>query len=217
MQHEGVKPHLMRVLVSHARHNHNHEQWSAVGERVQRAFAVISPQEAEPNLRMLAGLMKAASLVYAGSRTQPHRGITVLQEELAFSNDATFTAWMLADMAKYAAMAGQTEVSLVLAKEAWQTAKQSEVLTEVHLRRSDYGGLLLAAGRPEEALQVLPPMGTVSVWANIRLLLIMVEAHRQLGHFSEAHDLLQQAFDLIGSHREMEVWRPKANDLGQRF
>jgi hypothetical protein len=124
---------------------------------------------------------------------------------------------MLSDMAKYAALHGETEASLSVAERACRVAAQYERPVELYMRRIDHGELLLAAGRPAEALRALPEPDPGDDTSSLpQLWLLRAEANRQVGDRAAAEEELQQAAALV----EAEGWkrlRPKVEALAQRL
>ena len=217
MQHDSVKPLLVRILIGHARHNRNQEHWGETEMRVQKAFALIPPPQIELETRLQAVVMQTAAQVHTGSHLAPQRGMEALQQWLPHSTKPTFTAWMLSDMADYAAMMQWSDAGLALAKQACEITERGDSLTEAFLRRHDYGRLLLDAGRWAEALTFLVPLEKANKETQIAVRLLMMEAHRRLGHHAEEHAILQQAFDFADSHRDRELWRSKIASAVEQF
>ena len=79
-----------------------------------------------------------------------------------------FHAWILSDIAKYASLAGASDHSLELARQAVAAAERSGYWVETWLRRSDLGALLVAAGRPVEALAEIPDPGAFE-WPGVHV------------------------------------------------
>jgi predicted Zn-dependent protease len=124
---------------------------------------------------------------------------------------------MLSDLAKYAALHGETEASLSLAERACRVATRYERPVELYMRRLDHGQLLLAAGRPGEALRALPdPDAGYDSHSLPGLWLLRAEAHRQAGDRAAAHDALQQAAALIEAEDRKRL-RPKVEALARQL
>jgi transcriptional regulator with XRE-family HTH domain len=191
--------------------------WSEVRPRIQRLLAMIPHRELEPDTILTAALMNAAARVYASPRPAPEVGIQELRTWLAGSRLPAYTAWILSDMSKYAALAGQTETGLLLAKQACRVVEACHYAIETYLRRCDYGRLFLNAGHPAEALRVLPQTEVADMQVNAGGLVLRAEAYWRLGHACEAHDYLQRTFDLVARHGDASGWGAKAARLAQRF
>lgn len=183
---------LATVFASHAESYRNRLIWTDVVPLARRALALVSPSSPRPIL-LRASLMAAAGAVYGGVRTAPERGFHQLKNLLEVSDNPVFSAWILSDMAKYAALAGQTQTSLSLAGTACKTANASESVGEVYLRRMDHGRLLLQAGQPRAALRVLPEPICLSDAQYRDDLLLMADAHTQADNPHEAHAWRERA------------------------
>src|SRR5262249_10735000 len=123
--------------------------------------------------------------------------------------------WVLAEVARYLRIAGQSEWTLPAA-ESCRHAASCDNPIEAYLRRCDYGEGLLASGRVTEALRALPEPDRDWTPDRAKGQLLLAEAHWRAGNLSEAHDWLQQASELIEA-RPIERLRPQFNALAQRF
>jgi hypothetical protein len=118
-----------------------------------------------------------------------------------------------------AGTAGQRQQSdaLELAERACRVAAEYERPVEHSLRRLDHGELLLAAGRPAEALRVLPePDLELGTRTLPELWLLRAEAHRHVGEHAAAQEELQQADVLIKAGNRARL-RPRVEALAQRL
>jgi transcriptional regulator with XRE-family HTH domain len=214
-QHSRARKALAHIYAQHATFVRNEERWTEAEPLAQRALVLLRDQSQGVDY-VRAGLMLAAAAVHGGYRRAPERGLRLLKPYLDFWSPPEYRAWILADLAEYAALAGQMEAGLSLAQEAHRVAQRCDSTVEPFLRRIDYGRLLVEAGRPVEALGVLPQPG-VSYPRDIgRVMLLLAEAHGQLGHLSEAHDWLEKAQNLITAHGLVRL-RAKADALTRRF
>jgi hypothetical protein len=143
--------------------------------------------------------------VYGGHHPAPARGIGLLQPWVEASRALPeFQAWVLADLAKYAAQGGAFDSAVSLAEQACEAAERADHWLELWLRRCDYGSLLVRAGRAAQALAVIPDPDA-SVWSGVRVdpssgpegsdlaYLSRAEANYALGDLSEAQWALAKA------------------------
>lgn len=208
------------LRMCHAHYHRMHQRWELSRTLAQHAQEMLrmAPEPSEempdPPLPRLA-ILQAASTVYGGPRPAPERGISLLSpwvERSSFS--PAHQAWILSDIATYSSLAGRYEDALYLAERACRIVRDAQPV-ELFLRRCDYGKLLIQAGRPEEALRVLPnpseePTGSVGVDA----LLLWAEALGRSGHFTEAHNTLERANVLIADE-DLETHRQTARALAE--
>jgi transcriptional regulator with XRE-family HTH domain len=212
---EQAKTILADIYVTHAQFYRNEERWGEIAAWAQRSLSSFSQPQPESNIFLRGVLMRAAAAVYAGSRPAPERGLALLKPWAEHSTLPAYTAWMLSDMAKYAAMEGRLEAALPLAEEALQWAQQCVNPVEAYLRRYDYGRLLAAAGRVREALDILPDLAKGSPSIRATSMLTLAEVHLKAESVAEAQNWLQQAQALIEEHG-LEVLRPKLDALMRR-
>ena len=215
-QRESARPLFARVLTYHAEALRNAERWADVGPLANRALFLISHRADAGEFVLRAGIMSAAALAFAGNRPAPHQGLHALQRWLALSTHPVYTAWMQSDMAKYAALMGQTTVSLTLAEQARQTAQTTDAPLEIYLRRMDYARLLLAAGQSDAALRELPAPFLASDAQYAQDLLIHAEAHLLSGNLREAQDWLQRSVTRIQTYH-LDSLQAKAEALAERM
>jgi transcriptional regulator with XRE-family HTH domain len=212
---EAARNMLGQIYASHATFCRNQERWSEVQTLVQQALLLLSEAAPGPHYAR-ARLVEATVAVYGGHQVAPERGMALIQALLDWPLAPEYAAWALSDMAKYMALGGKREAGLSLAGQAIRVAEQSRNIPEVVVRWADYGELLLEAGRPDEALRVLPDPWGFSFPRSVETMLLVTKAHYQAGNLSEAHDWLQQASDLIAKH-DLDRLRPKAQALEQQF
>jgi hypothetical protein len=107
--------------------------------------------------------------------------------------------------------------ALALAERVCRVVARFALPAEPYLRRFDHGRLLLAAGRPVEALRALPEPGPdLDTRTLPELWLLRAEAHRHVGEHAAAQEELQQADVLIKAGNRARL-RPRAEALAQRL
>jgi transcriptional regulator with XRE-family HTH domain len=214
-QKEEAQAELAHVCAYHATFFYNRQRWLEAASRAQRAMILLAHSSLSQDY-LRACLVQAAAAVYGGSQIVPQRGVQQLKPLTEGTLFPEYRAWVMADMAKYVALSGQTEAGLSLAARARQVAGQAENISEGYLRAVDHAQILIRAGRGKEALQVLPNPAGASRGLKATVQLLLAEAHLQIGNISEGQDWLQQAQTVIETH-QLAYLRPKAEALAQQF
>lgn len=207
---------LTSVLAHHAEQHCRHEHWAEAHRLSQRALLLRQKQSLDEDTRLRAALAHAASAVYQGHRLFPERGLRVLQQHFSAASRPEFRAWMLSDMAEYAALAGQTDSALKWAAQAVAVACECDNEAEVYLRRSDYAQRLLQAGFSGAALEQLREPMEYNAVQYTGDLLLFAEAHLIENHLSEAHDWLNKARAVVEAG-DLPSLRAKTDALANRF
>jgi len=211
-QNESAQPLLADAYAHHAQFLNNHGHWAEAGAMARRALALTAAgQDGTLPIALRAAIHQAMAAVYGGSKPAPARGLHLLKTWLPRATPPDYAAWMLGDMAKYAAMAGQADVGVRLAEKAVQIS-----IEDRNLRRIDQGRVLLAAGIPGEALSHLPDLPEKDSDVFVFAALVRVEAHQRLEEWAEAHDWLQRIYSVIATYH-LERLRPQADALAQRL
>ena len=209
---------LARVYAIHATFCRNARRWPEAGALAQQALTLVPRQEQEPGVFLRALVLQASAQVYGGSRLAPERGLRTLLSWAERAQIPEFAAWILSDMATYAALGGQTEASLKLAEQACGVAERCDNPVEAHLRRFDYGQMLAEAGRAEAALRVLPlPEAAHSPSDRVRFMLAWASTYSRLGSHSEANHWLRQASGLIATREIPSDLRAQADALAAQL
>jgi transcriptional regulator with XRE-family HTH domain len=213
---ERARPLLARIYAYHAEAMRNQERWSEVAPLARRALSLVPRQERELDSSLRAGIMLAVAAVHDGNRLAPARGLHLLAPFLERSAIPAYTGWILSELAEYMALDGRAEEARQRAEQACQVAQQCENEMEFHVRQVDRSRVLLEAGDPQEALNVMPEFRWTNSYASVRRSLVLAEAHQRLGRLAEGHDWLQNACAAIETHGHDRL-RPKADELAQRF
>jgi transcriptional regulator with XRE-family HTH domain len=155
--------------------------------------------------------------VYRSSRPAPARGIHLLQSRLSESIERwpMYEAWRRRELAEYLALQGSMEEALALSRQACQIAARRDSWEE-QLRKLDYAELLLQAGRPAEALPLLPTELSGSARNRIWEALLWVQALLETGDRHAAHLWLECAYALPQLDTQPRL-RARADALAQRM
>jgi hypothetical protein len=217
MREPAARPALARAYTAHAQYCWTQERWTEIGPLARRALAALPGPDPRSDTFLWAVMLSATAAAHGGHSLAPDRGIRQLESWVERSSSPMYAGWMLCDMARYAALAGQTETSLALAARGCRVGAREEPPLQLYYRRRDYGKLLLAAGRPGEALAVLPePDPLKGHWPLPEIWLLWAEAHRRTGDHAAAEDALQQAAVLIEAHDRKRL-RLRLAALSQQF
>jgi hypothetical protein len=119
---------------------------------------------------------------------------------LGLSADPLWQSALYRDMAEYATAAGDTAAALDWAGKAHTLAQDQDDPLVLHLAGHVWGRALLAAGRPGEALALLPSDEHASPHQQLWDSCYRVEARLALGDRSGAQEELGHAFALCREH-----------------
>jgi transcriptional regulator with XRE-family HTH domain len=218
---------LMRLRINHARYYGMNQHWSQAEHLARKAREAVPEAEMGLEYQLHHVLLSAQLAVHSGQRPAPERGIRRLTRWVEPSRPLPeFHAWILADIARYATMQGAFEGALSLSEQSCARAERAENETELWLRQSDYGVLLVEAGRAGEALKVLPNPYTCE-GKGVRVppdsvvilglsYLAWAEAEYALGHLWEAQDALSHAQERLET-RGMPVDKERIAELAARL
>jgi transcriptional regulator with XRE-family HTH domain len=158
---------LLRLRLYHAHEHRRFQRWELVDQMLSKAREVMPEPEMSLEWRLRHAILSARLAVYGGHRAAPERGVRLLQPLVEASRTLpAYQAWILADMAKYAALLGSFDSAVLLSEQACQAAERTEHWLELWLRRCDLGALLVQAGRAGEALSVIPDP-QASEWESV--------------------------------------------------
>jgi transcriptional regulator with XRE-family HTH domain len=218
LREERARHWLLRVRVYHAFNHRAHLHWGLVDRMLRKAREVVPDAEMGLELRLRHLILSARLAVFGGHRPAPERGVRLLQPWVEASRSLPeFQAWILSDLAKYAALEGSFDGAVALSEQASAAAERRDHWLELWLRRCDQGALLVQAGRAEEALAVLPDPAAW-VWHDVRRVapnpgdgavrddegyvqacLSRAEAHAALGDLTAASEALSSARELLAA------------------
>jgi transcriptional regulator with XRE-family HTH domain len=218
---------LLRLRIYHAHEHRRHLRWELVDEMLKKAQEAVPDEQMGLELRLRHLILSARLAVHGGHHPSPARGMHLLLPFVEVSRALPeFHAWILADLAKYAALGHAFDGAVSRAEQACAAAERHDRWMELWLRRCDYGTLLVRAGRAVEALAVLPdpdasvwngvPLDPISCDAYVQAYLSWVEAHAAVGHRSEAQRALSKAqamLETVGIPEE----RQRASALAARI
>ncbi len=143
--------------------------------------------------------------------------ISLLQHSLSHASDASFTGWILSDLAQFHAAAGRTEEALRLGREALNVAAQLPHYDDYLHRHYDFIRLLLQAGRVEEAQERV-----LSHDHHSYFLLVQAEVAQKAGMPSSALRHLERIrtyleTPLYISQPEISYYRPLMENLAEQI
>ncbi|MES2459203.1 MAG: helix-turn-helix domain-containing protein [Armatimonadota bacterium] len=210
-------PEMLRVLadiyVTQGHYYQVHKRWGQIGIYADKARSIIGELPQHPQFRLRTEILQANALVHQSPAPRPHHGVYLLSSVLgSAAGFPEYSAWILSDMAIYREMDGDRDAALDLLVQAITVAQQAENPIEAELRQMNYADMLLRAGRPTEALRILPSAELIGV----ELLLVRAEAEYRDGNPAEASNTLQQARERIEKNR-LSRFRPRANALAALF
>lgn len=167
----------------------------------QRTLALTPSESTTPNYKLHAVLELAAAEVHGGKRLSPERGFHRIKSWLPRASYPEYASWILSDMAKYLAMAGQGETALELGAQAIEVTYRQSMM-----RLIDQSFLLMVTGYPGRALEQMPSTNAHGVGILRYEALIQCEAHLALGERESESDNRERYIILYrdsGSHRLM--------------
>jgi transcriptional regulator with XRE-family HTH domain len=187
---------LSRVFATHAQYLEGTGRATEVSAYSDRALDLLAGKSAPERWWFLAvhgtGYVLAAHL---GAQQRYRRQVEYLRRWLDLTDDPFWQTSLYRDMADYALQSGQVEASLGWIGKAEALAERvDDDPVAFHLARHVHVKVLVAAGRPKEALRKLSSQGAVA------------SVHQQL------YDAFQQieVFQALGDHNEAQVWLNRA-------
>lgn len=206
---------LIEVYAYHAQTLSTQERLVEAGRVADQAIELMWDKLKPQRGWMYSVIVSARAHSLGGNRLSPKRGLERLRPWSSMTQWPDMHSWMLADMAKYLSLSGETEAALTLAERSSQV---DGIEGEGILRRWDKAALLLAGGRPAEALTIVQESSVSEAFVNerIQVSLLRAEAYLGVGHLSEAHDWLQRAQSDVDTHH-IEYMRPRLERLTARF
>jgi transcriptional regulator with XRE-family HTH domain len=132
-------------------------------------------------------------LLHLGERRN-HRRVEYLRRWLDCTEDPFWQTGLYRDMADYAMQSGHTEAALEWIGKAKALAERLDIPIPLHLAQHIHARVLLVAGRPKEALHVLPaPEAGISVHQQMYEACQRVEVLLALEERTEAQEWLDRA------------------------
>jgi transcriptional regulator with XRE-family HTH domain len=133
------------------------------------------------------------------------------------------SGWMLADLARFKAMRGQTDDAMALGQQALQESTSADSHIEQLFRGYDLAEVLLHADRPREAHELLrggshPHFRVVDARTHPHFRIVDARTHFLLGEYEEADALLQEVLGWMDDRKyitqpEVSFYRPVVQAL----
>lgn len=187
-----------------------HSQWLIMRGRYREAAIYAdrvieaAHQQVLPHWGWQISILTAAQCaVYSSGQPRPERGVLMLQDWLPLVKHPTYEAWILSDMARYQAQAGQIRSALETISRSCRVAQRCANLTELRVRRVDRAELLLQTEEPNDAqlaLDMLPADSSPNVGQRLRESLCWSKGLLQTGEVSEAKKWLERAEEEVHTH-----------------
>jgi transcriptional regulator with XRE-family HTH domain len=210
---------LIDAYAHHAQRLSSQDRMAEAGVVAERALELMTNRLKTERVWMYPVLVAARASVYRGAHPAPNRGVEILRSWQSVVQWPDMNAWMLADLARYLGLSGETEASLALAEEACRVAQRAGNAGEWNLRRGDKAALLLQAGRPGEALALVEERRSIEADlpdVSIDFSLLRAEAYLGVADLTRARDWLQRAINEIDAHH-LEYKRPRAERIAEQL
>ena len=209
---------LIKLYAHHSHILSANERLAEAGRIANRALELIENKLKPERFWMYPVIVSARAQALGGAHPAPKRALERLRPWASMSQWPEMQAWLMADMAKYLNMNGESEAALTLAEQGCQQAAKMEDGVELYLRRMDKARILLSMGRSSEALALAGERNDLEGIVEIRVdvSLLRAEAYLGLDSLTVAHDWLQRAQTDVTVYR-MEHKRPFIERLAQKF
>jgi len=206
---------LARAYAIHGRHHlHQGNYWEE--ERAStRALDILPEKEYGREFALSAAVGVAHGTTYGGKHSLPRKGVEVLRHWLPNKRWQNVACWAQSEMAEYVCMMGNIEAGLAINEEARQMAKDQPV--EVQQQRDFSHAYLLfhCAGKPSEALNMLPvPEGVHTASMHVETAVLRSEILTALHELGEARQSLEYTLRLMEMY-PMEQYRPRTDAVAQ--
>jgi transcriptional regulator with XRE-family HTH domain len=189
---------LAELYSYHAYHLSCYDRFAESGIIADRALGLLNRGATPTKSQVLAAITAAHAAVQRGARPMPQRGREMLRPWLDAIDWPEYAAWLHSDMATYTAQCGDIESALRLAERARVIGATCGNRHELYNRELDEVQLLLSAGMPGRALNLIQKDRVNAARHQIaKFLLLESEAYLALAQPSSAQDRLQDALPLI--------------------
>ena len=209
---------LIKLYAHHSHILSADERLTEAGRIASRALELMENKLKPERFWMYPVIVSARARAFGGAHPAPKRALERLRPWASMSQWPEMQAWLMADMAKYLNLNGESEAALTLAEQGCRQAATMEDEVELYLRRGDKARILLSMGRSSEALALAGERNDLEGIVEIRVdvSLLRAEAYLELGNLSEAHDWLQRVGADVAAYR-MEHKRPLIERLAERL
>ena len=216
----AIKDHAMRGLLLRA--YEMHADWllrqardGEGGRYAVRALELVEPGRERPNPHWFGAVWKAANHT---ARRRGHRAAAnLIHSWTRVTDDPGFLSWLYRDQAVHTA-AGHMGAALSLIVQARELADRSEHFETQHCGQYVHAQLLLAAGRPADALSVLPQPRSAQDDAlmSAKNLLLWAQVMHALGERGDANDWLGRFYERVEQFN-FDHLRPEGDALARRL
>jgi transcriptional regulator with XRE-family HTH domain len=211
---------LAQVYTEHAHVLSEQERFTEMGQYADRALDIAPEKSTRETFWVTAGVYSITAASHAAksraSASGNRRSIERFRRLLPFARTPGMEGWILSWLGSLLVEDGATESGLFTFDQACQVASRSENPIERRLRENDKAQVLLRLQQPAEALEIITIEPDDNAYFRTGQLLEQAQAYLQLGHVSEAHDKLHQAYNHIEAHSLLH-FRSHADELAQRL
>ena len=207
---------LARVYTEHAHVLSVQERFAEMGQYADKALDIAPEKSTGEGFWLAARIYSAAAVSCRRNASAVRQGIEQFRQLLPFAQIPEHECWILSWLGSLLVADGEAESGLSVFDLSCQVAALCKRPIELRMRENDKAQVLLTMKRPEEALQIITVEPTDNVFFRTGLVLEQAEAHLEMGHISEAHDHLQQAYSNISAHNLLH-FRLHADKLARRL
>lgn len=223
---EASRSHLHDACAYRARAMMEEGRYSEVGAYADRTWDLARQGHGRSQF-WAWGVIASASVLRHGfgrRRPRPNAAAALLASVVTEAAPDENQAWLLGELALALAEAGRADESVCASLQARAVAETMPDPAEGWFRRRDHAALLVALGRPGEALDVLETASGLSRFGAdpiVRHQLLGAACHLGLGNVGAAQDCLTPALALIEQHNisglPLARLRPQAEALRARL
>jgi transcriptional regulator with XRE-family HTH domain len=215
-RHTAARAVLAQAYVSHA-------QWllfwsedrelSTYSERATDLYDEIG----ERGSGWLHSVLMSAYCASGGNRqSHPGRGVEVLRSVLPLVEDRRLQGWAYRDLGHYLGEAGAHDEALRCLDDAERRFDPHRPVVPLEALHTERAGILISAGRAEEALAVMPEPPTGAPFWEADQREIRAEALLQVGERAEAQKEVARAYD-VSEEYHLEHRKPRLERLARRL
>ncbi|RYZ89179.1 MAG: helix-turn-helix domain-containing protein [Proteobacteria bacterium] len=207
---------LSRIYSCHANYYSSRERHGESGTYAAKSLDLVPTWVAPTRGAIQAGIILANSMVFKKDKPSPQRGLRILKYWLEAAQWPDFQGWILANMATYEGLSGNTASSLTLARKASEVAEYCDRPYEIYLRELDEVKVLVEANEPHKALSIIENERIdLQPEHQVQFQLLKARAHMMLQENGRASEQLQLAFHLIDAHSLLYL-RHRAEEIADK-